>query len=133
MPTASHEMRLVPQRGRHDCGAATLAMVAGVPYEVAAHLAAPHLRPGLTVANFLRICGDLGIPCEVRHRGDRLPWPCRPWAATHAAVVVGRHGSHYVAVNRAGLVLDPAGELPGFLSSETVISMVGLWPPGFLD
>jgi hypothetical protein len=129
-------MELVLQRGAFDCGVAALAMVAGVPYEVAESETAPHLRGGLTEQAVWGALSRMGFAVQVFCSTPAEPlvnyfapcpfgWPPRPFAPAHIATIILPQGAHFIAVNEAGAIFDPRGVQPPEILRW--VSFTGVW------
>lgn len=106
-------MVLVRQRCLNDCVVASLAMVAGLPYEASDHFLAEvggrSRGCGHPDWQIFRVLGDLGLQWASLLPED-CQWPPMPFMDRHLLMVYTGLGSHAVACDSMGVIYDPAIE-----------------------
>lgn len=135
-------MKLVRQRGKHDCGIAAIAMAVGVGYDDIAQFLPPNRRGtamtmGMTYHDLFEACNHFGKAFQYVSQWDRFglnrvpgatqfprrdPWPPAPWAPSHLVQIPG----HYVAMDAGGRIFDPAGITRTCLPEDTQI-VIGIF------
>lgn len=115
--------KVIRQKGANDCGLAAVAMALGVSYETVEEMMPPERRRdtlGYRLANYdifeilyrfdkmlqyVMRWDRLGLRDAEGHSPTREPWPPEPWAPSHIVQIPG----HWMAMDRQGRILDPAG------------------------
>jgi len=107
-------MRYVAQKEPNGCMVAAVAMVTGCTYDEIREICTAVWGPrGISQPVAHDILAELGFATVTRYRyqprlgRDRSDWPCAPFAGAHIAQVLVAAGTHAVAMDEHGVVLDP--------------------------
>lgn len=133
-------MRHVFQKHANGCGVATLAMLTGESYdsllaEIDSQEGHGHNGDwdanGITHITLDRLLIDRGFFLARVYKDASKAWPPQPWAPQHFASVKQSSGNaHFVAMDCAGVVLDPLRSGEFRLSDwPAVNNVVGLVKP----
>ncbi len=113
---------LIQQREKSDCGVATVAMLAGVSYEVALQALGKHYQPGVGTRYFDMALNRLGYFSEWRdgvpvgdymnvHSDILQPWYFKRLAWGHKAMIIvpslNIEGGHHILYYDGDNVWDP--------------------------
>jgi hypothetical protein len=128
--------KLVRQQHARGCGAACIAMLAGITYEQAAAdfgerdwdksgLVYYQVDAALMNRGFA-LCRKYFLDGQ---HNERQPWPPDPFGPVHLCHVISGGNRHFVVMDAAGGVLDPLQDMPRRLGDyEAVNNVAAVYP-----